>query len=66
MTLRLEEAEYERLRTVAFLERRSVTDVVREAIEGYFLTKTEHAEFRAALRRLMEENAELIADLARY
>ncbi len=64
MTLRLEETEYERLRTVAFVERRSVTDVVREAIEDYVWAKAEQAEFRDALRRAMEDNAQLIADLA--
>lgn len=48
------------------LEKRSVTDVVREAVEGYLRAKAEHAEFRAALQRAMEENARLIADLATY
>jgi predicted transcriptional regulator len=66
MTLRLEETEYERLRTLAFVEKRSVTDVVREAIEGYVCAKAEQVEFRDALRRAMEENAQLIADLARH
>jgi predicted transcriptional regulator len=66
MTLRLDDTEYERLRTVAFVEKRSVTDVVREAILGYVRSKAERAEFRAALQRAMEENAQLIADLANY
>ena len=66
MTLRLDETEYERLRTLAFVEKRSVTDVVREAVDGYVRAKAEHAEFRAALQRAMEENAQLITDLARY
>jgi predicted transcriptional regulator len=66
MTLRLDETEYERLRTLAFVEKRSVTDVVREALEGYVRAKAEQAEFRAALQRALQENAPLIADLARY
>ncbi len=66
MTLRLDDAEYERLRTVAFVEKRSVTDVVREAILGYVRSKAERAEFRAALQRAIEENAQLITDLANY
>ena len=65
MTLRLEETEYERLRTLAFVERRSVTDVVREAVEDYIRGKAGQAEFRAALQRAMDENAQLISDLAR-
>jgi len=66
MTLRLDDTEYERLRTLAYVEKRSVTEVVREAVEDYIRTKAEHAEFRAALQRAMEENAQLIADLAKH
>lgn len=66
MTLRLDEPEYERLRTLAFLEKRSVTDIVREAVEGYVRSRATDAEFRAALKRAMDDNAQLIADLARY
>ncbi len=66
MTLRLEETEYERLRMVAFVEKRSITDVVREAVASYVCAKADQAEFRAALQRAMEENARLIADLARH
>jgi len=42
-----------------------MTDVVREAIEDYVLAKAEHPEFRSALQRAMEENVQLIAELAR-
>jgi len=64
MTLRLEETEYDRLRTLAFVEKRSVTDLVREAIVDYVCARAEQAEFRDALRRAMQENAQLIEDLA--
>lgn len=66
MTLRLNETDYERLRTLAYVENRSLTDVVREAVEAYMRAKAEHVEFRAALHRAMQENAELIADLAKH
>ncbi len=66
MTLRLDETDYERLRTLAYVEKRSVTDVVREAVEDYIRAKAEQIEFRAALQRAMQENAELIADLAKH
>lgn len=66
MTLRLDETEYERLRTLAFVEKRSMTDVVRVAVEDYVRAKAEQAEFRVALQRAMEENAQLISDLARH
>lgn len=66
MTLRLNETDYERLRTLAYVENRSLTDVVREAVEAYMRSKAEHIEFRAALQRAMQENARLIADLAEH
>ena len=66
MTLRLDETEYERLRTVAFVEDRAVSDVVREAIHEYIQRKASHDKFRASLERAMRENAQLIAELAEY
>ena len=66
MTLRLDEAEYERLRTMAFVEKRTMTNVIREAIEEYVQRKAEHAEFQDALDRSMQENAQLIAELAKH
>jgi len=66
MTLRLEETEYERLRTLAFVEDRAMSDVIREAIHDYIQRKASHDEFRASLERAMQENAQLIAELAKY
>lgn len=66
MTLRLNEAEYERLRILAFVEERAMTDVIRDAIGEYILHKASHEEFRTSLERAMRENAQLIADLANY
>jgi predicted transcriptional regulator len=66
MTLRLNETEYERLRTVAFVEDRTVSDVIREAIHQYVQRKASHDEFRASLERAMRESAQLIAELAEY
>ena len=64
MTLRLQETEYERLRTLAFVEDRAISDVIREAIHEYVQRKASQEEFRASLERVMQENAQLIADLA--
>ena len=64
MTLRLQETEYERLRTLAFVEDRAISDVIREAIHEYVQRKASHEEFRASLERALQENAQLIADLA--
>jgi predicted transcriptional regulator len=66
MTLRLNETEYERLRTLAYVEDRAMADVIREAIYEYIQRKASHEEFRASLERAMQENAQLIAELAKH
>jgi predicted transcriptional regulator len=66
MTLRLNETDYERLRTMAFVEDRAMADLIREAIHDYIQRKASHDEFRASLERAMQENAQLIAELAKH
>lgn len=66
MTLRLDDKEYERLRTLAYVEDRAMADVLREAVHVYIQQKASHDEFRASLARAMQQNAQLIADLADY
>lgn len=66
MTLRLKENEYERLRTLAFVEDRAITDVIREAIREHIQRKASRGEFRASLERAMQENAQPIAKLAKH
>ena len=66
MTLRLNETEYERLRTLAYVEDRAITDVVRDAIYEYIQSKVSHDEFRDALERAMKENAQLLTELAKH
>ena len=66
MTLRLNETDYERLRTLAYVEDRAMADMIREAIHEYIERKASHDEFRASLERAMQENAQLIAELAKH
>ena len=66
MTLRLDKTEYERLRTLAYVEDRALTDVVREAISEYIQRKAAQEEFRASLERILTENAQLITELAKH
>jgi len=66
MTLRLNDVEYERLRTLAYVEDRAVTDVVREALNDYMERKAADGDFRASLERAMQENAQLITELAQH
>lgn len=39
ISLRLEESQYERLRLVSFVDRRPVSEIIREAIENYLREK---------------------------
>jgi predicted transcriptional regulator len=64
MTLRLDETEYERLRTLAFVEDRPISDVIREAINEYLQRRAAQEEFRASLEQAMQENAQLLIELA--
>jgi hypothetical protein len=41
-----------------------MTDVIREAIYEYIQRKASHEGFRESLERAMQENAQLIAELA--
>ena len=66
MTFRLNEKDYERLRTLAFVEDRAMTEVIREAVQEYIQRKASHDEFRASLEQAMRENARLITELAKY
>jgi predicted transcriptional regulator len=66
MTLRLNETDYERLRTLAYVEDRAMADMIREAIHEYIERKASPDEFRASLERAMQENAQLIAELAKH
>ena len=66
MTLRLDKTEYERLRTLAYVEDRAVSDVVREAISEYIQRKASQEEFRASLDRILKENAQQIFELAKH
>ena len=66
MTLRFDEKDYERLRTLSYVENRAIADVIREAIHDYIQRKASHEEFRSSLERTMQKNAQLIADLAKH
>lgn len=64
MTLRLNEIEYERLRTLAYVEEKAMTEVIREAVQEYIQRKVAQKEFRTSLETAMRENAGLIIELA--
>jgi predicted transcriptional regulator len=65
LTLRSDTTEYERLRTLAFMEDRPMSDVTREAIHEHLKRKAAQEAFRASLEQAMQDNAQVLADLAK-
>lgn len=55
LTLRLEDDDYEQLRALAFVERRSMTEIVRDAIRRYVEPRADRADVRRVLERSMRE-----------
>jgi len=55
LTLRLEDEDYEQLRALAFVERRSMTEIVRDAIRRYVEPRAERTDIRRILERAVRE-----------
>ncbi len=64
VTIHLSDTQYEQLQTLALAREQTLTDVIHESIREYIHHKASHDEFRTALERAVQENAELIAALA--
>jgi predicted transcriptional regulator len=65
VTLHLSDKEYEQLQTLAHASGQTLSDVILEAILEYIHhQKASHEGFRAALERAIQENFELMAELA--
>jgi predicted transcriptional regulator len=64
VSLHLSDTEYEQLQTLALASDRTVTDVIHESIREYIHHESSQDEFRAALERAIQDNSDLIAELA--
>jgi len=64
VTTHLNDTEYEQLRALASPEGQTMADLIHEAIQEYIQRRASNSEFRAALERATQENAELISGLA--
>jgi predicted transcriptional regulator len=64
VTVHLSDTEYEQLQTLALASDQTLPDAIHESIREYIHHKASHEGFRAALERAIQENAELIAELA--
>lgn len=65
MTLRLSDEQARELESVARVDEMPVAEAVRRAIDDRIKARREDEEFRARLRRLLEENQEALERLAK-
>ena len=64
MTLRIDEALAERVRTIAEVEDTTVSDVIRDALAGHVERRRRDPEFQTMLRRNLRRHEELLSMLA--
>jgi hypothetical protein len=64
MTMRLSATQAKELETVAQVDGVPVAEAVRSAIEGHIAARRQDEEFRARLRRSLEENRDILERLA--
>jgi predicted transcriptional regulator len=63
-TVRLDEAVSEELEAIAAVDRRSVNDVIHEAVEALLKARRQDPEFRDRLEASLERNLELLERLS--
>jgi predicted DNA-binding protein len=66
MTLRLETEQHETLQTIAEVEGRPVSDVVRSAIDEMIDHARNDAEFQKRVEAAMERHQKLLEKLAKH
>ncbi len=64
MTVRLDPEQARLLETVAEVDGMPVAEAIRVAIDEHIAARRQDKEFREALRRLMEENRDILERLA--
>ncbi len=64
MTLRIDEALAERVRTIAEVEETTVSDVIRDALAEHVDRRRRDPEFQAMLQRNLRRHEELLSMLA--
>jgi hypothetical protein len=65
MTVRLDAEQARLLETVAEVDGVPVSEAIRTAIDEHIATRRQDKEFRASLRKLVEENQDILERLAR-
>ena len=64
MTLRIDEALAERVRTIAEVEDTTVSDVIRDALAEHVERRRRDPEFQTMLKRNLRRHEELLSMLA--
>ena len=64
MTLRIDEALAERVRTIAEVEDTTVSDVIRDALAEHVERRRRDLEFQTMLKRNLRRHEELLSMLA--
>ena len=64
MTLRIDEALAERVRTIAEVEETTVSDVIRDALAEHVERRRRDPEFQTMLQRNLRRHEELLSMLA--
>ena len=64
MTLRIDEALAERVRTIAEVEDTTMSDVIRDALEEHVERRRRDPEFQTMLKRNLRRHEELLNMLA--
>ena len=64
MTLRIDEALAERVRTIAEVENTTVSDVIRDALAEHVERRRRDPEFQTMLKRNLRRHEELLSMLA--
>ena len=65
MTVRLDAEQARLLETVAEVDGVPVSEAIRMAIDEHIAARRQDKEFRASLRKLLEENQDILERLAR-
>jgi hypothetical protein len=63
-TVRLDETISEELEAIAAVDRRSVNEVIQEAVEALLVARRNDPEFRDRLEKSLERNLELLERLS--
>lgn len=64
ITLRIDEALAEKVRTIAEVEETTVSDVIRDALAEHVERRRRDPEFQAMLKRNLQRHEELLSLLA--